>query len=58
MLLYAKMVSCYHCFNTTGVCIPEKHYMVNISGRLQQIRELVDAGNILLLTGPDNMVRL
>lgn len=44
MLLYAKMVSCYHCFNTTGVCIPEKHYMVNISGRLQQIRELVDAG--------------
>ena len=26
------------------VCIPEKHYMVNISGRLQQIRELVDAG--------------
>ena len=31
-------------FNTTGVCIPEKHYMVNISGRLQQIRELVDAG--------------
>lgn len=31
-------------FNTTGVCIPEKHYMVNINGRLQQIRELVDAG--------------
>lgn len=26
------------------VCIPEKHYMVNISGRLQQIRDLVDAG--------------
>ena len=31
-------------FNTTGVCIPEKHYMVDINGRLQQIRELVDAG--------------
>ena len=29
-------------FNTTGVCIPEKHYMVNINGRLQQIRVLVD----------------
>ena len=33
-------------FNTTGVCIPEKHYMVNINGRLQQIRELVDAGKL------------
>ena len=31
-------------FNTTGVCIPEKYYMVNINDRLQQIRELVDAG--------------
>ena len=31
-------------FNTTGVCIPEKHYMVNINGRLQQIRVLVDEG--------------
>ena len=31
-------------FNTTGVCIPEKHYMVNINGRLQQIRMLVDEG--------------
>ena len=31
-------------FNTTGVCIPEKHYMVNINGRLQQIKVLVDEG--------------
>ena len=31
-------------FNTTGVCIPEKHYMVNVNGRLQQIRMLVDEG--------------
>ena len=30
--------------NTTGVCIPEKHYMVNINGRLQQIKVLVDEG--------------
>ena len=25
-------------FNTTGVCIAEKHYMVSISVRVQQIR--------------------
>ena len=31
-------------FNTTGVCIPEKHYMVNISDRIQQITELIEAG--------------
>ena len=31
-------------FNTTGVCIPEKHYMVNIQGRLDEIRVMVDAG--------------
>lgn len=31
-------------FNTTGVCIPEKHYMVDINGRLQQIKVLVDGG--------------
>ena len=31
-------------FNTTGICIPEKHYMVNLDQRLHQIRKLVDAG--------------
>ena len=45
-------------FNTTGVCIPEKHYMVDINGRLQQIKVLVDGGKYLPLTGPDNMVKL
>ena len=27
-------------FNATGVCIPEKHYMVNISDRIKQITSL------------------
>ena len=46
-------------FNTTGVCIPEKHYMVNINGRLQQIRELVDAGKYFTITSiPINFVFL
>ncbi len=31
-------------FNTTGICNPTKHYMVDISERLVEIRKLVDAG--------------
>lgn len=31
------------CFNTTGVCIPSKHYMVDITERLVEIKKLVDA---------------
>lgn len=29
-------------FNTTGVCIPEKHYMVDISARIAEIRKMVE----------------
>ena len=31
-------------FNTTGLCVPQKHYMVNIEGRLKEIKKLVDDG--------------
>lgn len=31
-------------FNTTAVCIPEKHYMVDLSQRVREIKKLVDAG--------------
>ena len=31
-------------FNTTAVCIPTKHYMVDISENVEEIRKLVDAG--------------
>ena len=31
-------------FNTTAVCIPSKHYMVDVSGRVAEIKEMVDAG--------------
>ncbi len=31
-------------FNTTAVCVPSKHYMVDLSGRVKEIRKLVDAG--------------
>ncbi|MEG2869784.1 MAG: AAA family ATPase, partial [Terrisporobacter sp.] len=29
-------------FNTTGVCVARKHYMVDISNKLEQIKELID----------------
>lgn len=31
-------------FNVTGICNPEKHYMVDISRRLEEIKVLVDGG--------------
>ena len=31
-------------FNTTAVCIPSKHYMVDLSERVKEIRKLVDDG--------------
>lgn len=30
-------------FNTAAVCIPGEHYMVDISGRLQKIKEMIAA---------------
>ena len=29
-------------FNTTGLCVPRKHYMADISGKLAKIKELID----------------
>ena len=31
-------------FNTTAICIPEKHYMVDLSERVKEIKKLVDSG--------------
>ena len=31
-------------FNTTAVCIPSKHYMVDLSERIREIKKLVDEG--------------
>ena len=32
-------------FNTTGICVAERNYMVDISERLQKLREMVDSGS-------------
>lgn len=31
-------------FNTTGLCVPSRHYMVDITRQVQQIRSMVDDG--------------
>ncbi len=36
-------------FNTTSPCIPEKHYMVDLSSRLAQIKDMVDAGQYFVI---------
>lgn len=32
-------------FNITGLCVPKKHYMVNLDSRLEQMKKMVDKGN-------------
>lgn len=32
-------------FNVTGLCVPDKHYMVDLTERIRQIRKMVDAGD-------------
>lgn len=32
-------------FNTTGTCFPDRHYMVDITGRLERIRGLIGDGS-------------
>ena len=36
-------------FNVTGVCVPSKHYMVDISNKLKQITTLIDEGSYFTL---------
>ena len=44
-------------FNTTAVCIPGEHYMVDISERLHKIKEMIDEKNISPSTEHASMVR-
>lgn len=36
-------------FNTTAVCIPSRHYMVDLSERVKEIKKLVDAGKYFVI---------
>lgn len=39
-------------FNVTGVCIPEKHYMVDIKGKIEKIVNLVEDGEYFIINRP------
>ncbi len=36
-------------FNITGICYPEKHYMVNLERRLKEIQKLIDRGDYFVI---------
>ncbi|BBE31491.1 hypothetical protein OSSY52_16320 [Tepiditoga spiralis] len=39
-------------FNTTGVCVPKKHYMVNTENKLKQIMKLIENGEYFTINKP------
>lgn len=39
-------------FNTTGVCVPRKHYMVDISEKLDEIESLIDSEFYFVINRP------
>jgi len=39
-------------FNVTGLCIPKKHYMVDISSKVNKIIEMVDRGDYFTINRP------
>lgn len=32
-------------FTTTGICIPDENYMVNLDERIQKIRDMIERGS-------------
>lgn len=42
-------------FNVAGDCKPKIHYMVDITGKLQRIKEMVDAGQYFTINRARNM---
>lgn len=39
-------------FNVTGTCVPEKHYMVDISDKLEKITVMIDEGHYFTINRP------
>ena len=39
-------------FNDTGVCVINKHYMVNISDKLDEIMKLIEKGKYFTINRP------
>ena len=40
----------YKKFNINGVCYPNKHYMADLRGRLQEIKAMVDNGDYFVIS--------
>lgn len=39
-------------FNTTGLCVPELHYMVNINNKIKKIGKLINRGHYFTINRP------
>ena len=39
-------------FNITGLCIPERHFMVDILHRLQKIHTMIEKGQYFVVSRP------
>ena len=39
-------------FNVTGTCIPEIHYMVDTSNKLEKVIKLIDKGKYFIINRP------
>lgn len=39
-------------FNTTGVCIPEKHYIADVSKKITEIEKMVEEGKYFTINKP------
>ncbi len=39
-------------FNDTGLCVPHRHYMVDTSAKIEQIIQLVEAGEYFTINRP------
>lgn len=39
-------------FNTTGLCNPNKHYMVDIRKRLEEKKDMIDVGKFFCINRP------
>ena len=40
-------------FNVNGSCNPKLHYMVDLTERLAEIKEMVDAGQYFIINSPE-----
>ena len=39
-------------FNTIGLCVPSRHYMVDITGRVLKIKQLIDKDKYFTINRP------